>query len=147
MNGFCKAILLGNVTRDPELRYTPNGTAVCSLGIACNRVWYNDEGNQQEDVTFVDITFFGGRGEAIAKYVSKGRPLFVEGRLQLDQWQDRQTGAPRSKLKVVGENFIFLGSGERDEAEERPAPRPTASTREAEPGTDPPPVEDDDVPF
>lgn len=101
-------IIMGNVTRDPQLRYTPGGTGVADLGIAINRKWKDDSGQQKEDTTFVDITFWGARAEALSQYVSKGDPLYIRGRLQLDQWDDKDTGQSRSKLKVVGESFEFL---------------------------------------
>lgn len=99
---------MGNVTRDPELRYTPGGTGVADLGIAVNRSWTDGNNEKKEETTFVDITFWGARAEALGQYVHKGDPLYVRGRLQLDQWEDKETGKSRTKLKVVGESFEFL---------------------------------------
>lgn len=111
MANFNKVYLIGNLTRDPELRVTPKGTAICQFGIAVNRQFKDESGAMRDDTTFVDIEAWGKQGETIGKYMTKGRPLFVEGRLKLDQWEDKTSGQKRSKLKVVLENFQFLGSG------------------------------------
>src|SRR4249920_697413 len=110
MASFNKVILMGNVTRDPELRYTPKGMAIAKFGLAVNRVWRNEAGENQEEVTFVDIDAFGKQAETLGQYVKKGRALLVEGRLKFDQWDDKQTGQKRSKLRVILENFQFIGS-------------------------------------
>ncbi len=109
-----KVFLLGNLTRDPELRVTPKGTAICQFGLAVNRQFKDESGAMRDDTTFVDIEAWGKQGETISKYCTKGRPLFVEGRLKLDQWEDKTSGQKRSKLKVVLEGFQFLGSGQRE---------------------------------
>src|ERR1700681_1763328 len=101
MASFNKVILVGNLTRDPELRYTPKGMAIAKFGLAINRTWKNEAGETKEGVTFVDIDSFGKQAETIAKYMKKGRPLLIEGRLRLDQWDDKQTGQKRSRLGVV----------------------------------------------
>ena len=101
---------MGNLTRDPEVRYTSSGTAIAKLGMAINRYWRNQEGQQQEETTFVDVDAFGKQAETIGQYLKKGRPIMVEGRLKLDQWEDKQTGQKRSKLGVTLENFQFLDS-------------------------------------
>lgn len=142
MASFNKVILLGNLTRDPELRYTPKGMATARLGFAVNRKWKTDAGEEREEVTFVDIDAWGKQAELIAQYLKKGAPLFVEGRLKFDQWDDKQTGQKVSKLRVVLEGFQFVG-GPR-EGQPAPAPRPAAPTAENQDG---PPPEDDDVPF
>jgi single-strand DNA-binding protein len=111
MNGYNRVTLAGNLTRVPELSYTPKGTPVAKFGMALNRKWKNGDGDLQEDCTFVDVTAFGPKAETIAKHVAKGRPLLVEGRLQLDQWDDKQSGEKRSKLYVVLEEFVFLNDG------------------------------------
>lgn len=108
MSGFNRVILVGNLTRDPELRYLPNNTAVCNFGLAMNRTWRDRDGNQQEEVCFVDVAVFGRGGEIVNQYMSKGRSLLVEGRLKLETWTS-QDGGKRSKLSVVAENFQFLG--------------------------------------
>src|SRR6202040_602809 len=110
MASFNKVILLGNLTRDPEVRYTPKGSAVCDLGIAVNRSYTTDAGEKREEATFVDVTLWGRTAEVAGEYLKKGRPVFIEGRLQLDSWDDKQTGQKRSKLKVVGEGLQLLGS-------------------------------------
>lgn len=111
MASFNKVILIGNLTRDPELRYTPRGVAIVEIGLAVNRTWKNEHGEKQEETTFVDVTYWGKSAEIICKYMSKGSALCVEGRLALDRWVDRESGKNRQKLKVVGENFQFLSSG------------------------------------
>jgi single-strand DNA-binding protein len=114
MANLNRILLIGNLTRDPELRVTPKGTAICSFGLAVSRSYKDDAGQTKEEVTFVDIEAWGKAGENIAKYCTKGKPLFVEGRLKLEQWEDKATQQKRSKLKVVLENFQFLGG--RDDA-------------------------------
>lgn len=110
MANLNKVMLIGNLTRDPELRHTPSGKVVTELGLAVNRVWTNDQGQKQEDTTFVDVTFWGRQAESAQQYLKKGRPIFVEGRLNLDTWDDKESGKKRSKLRVVGETFQFLDS-------------------------------------
>ena len=95
-----KVMLLGNITRDLEVRYTPKGTAVCDLGMAVNRIRTGDNGERIEEVTYVDVTLWGRQAELAGQYLSKGRSVFIEGRLQLDQWDDKQTGQKRSRLRV-----------------------------------------------
>src|SRR6185295_19059832 len=111
MANFNKVILAGNLTRDPELRYTPKGLAIAKIGLAINRTWKNEAGESKEEVTFVDVDAFGRQAEVIAHYLKRGRPVLVEGRLKLDQWDDKQTGQKRSRLGVVLEGFQFLDSG------------------------------------
>jgi single-strand DNA-binding protein len=121
-----KVILVGNLTRDPALRHTPKGTSVAEVGLACNRRYKVGE-KMQEEVTYIDVTFWGSQAETLAKHLEKGSPLYVEGRLKLDQWDDKETGKKRSKLGVIGESFQFLGSKEGGAARERSAiaqPRP-----------------------
>lgn len=107
-----KVILIGNLTRDPEVRYTPKGTAVSDIALACNRVRTGDDGNRIEEVTYVDVTLWGRQAELSGQYLSKGRPVYIEGRLQLDTWDDKNTGQKRSRLRVVGEVMQFLGGGQ-----------------------------------
>lgn len=111
MANLNKVMLIGNLTRDPELRVTPKGTAICQFSLAVNRKFRDEAGADREEVTYVDIEAWGKSGENIAKYCTKGRPLFVEGRLRLDQWEDKNTKEKRSRMKVVCDNFQFLGSG------------------------------------
>jgi single-strand DNA-binding protein len=120
MASFNKVILMGNLTRDPELRVTPKGTAVCQIGLAVNSSYKDKEGNAREETTFVDVDVFGRQAEVIAKYMNKGRPILVEGRLKLDTWESKE-GEKRSKLKVILDNFQFVGSGPgRGEGESGP---------------------------
>lgn len=111
MASFNKVILVGNLTRDPQVRYTPGGMAVSDVGLAVNRTWFDKQTNQKkEDVTFVDVTLWGRTAEIAGEYLAKGKQVLIEGRLQLDSWDDKETGQKRSKLKVIGENMTMLGS-------------------------------------
>ena len=112
MPSYNKVILLGNLTRDPELRVTPKGTATCQLGLAVNRQFKDESGATRDETTFVDVDAWGRQAETISKYCTKGKPLLIEGRLKLDSWEDKTSGQKRSKLKVVLENFQFVGSRE-----------------------------------
>ncbi len=145
-----KVILIGNLTRDPETRHTPKGSAVTELGLAMNRKYKVDE-ETKEEVTFVDVAFWGASGETIAKYLSKGNPIYIEGRLQLDTWEDKQSGQKRSKIRVIGERFQFLGGGGGESnAQPRPAQQAAAPSPQPAPKADSLPLddnEDDDVPF
>ncbi len=114
MPNLNKVQLMGNLTRDPEVRYTPKGTAVVDIGMAINRYFTLDDGERREETVFVDITLWGRQAEIVGQYTRKGRPLFVEGRLQLDTWDDKQSGQKRSKLKVVGDSIQLLGSKEEN---------------------------------
>lgn len=111
MSSYNRVTLMGNLTRNPELRKTKTGTSVTELGLALNRVWSGENGEKQEDVTFVDVTLWGRSAENAAQYLQKGRAVLIEGRLQLETWQDKQSGQDRSKLKVVADAIQFLGSG------------------------------------
>jgi single-strand DNA-binding protein len=123
--------LMGNLTRDPEVRYTPSGTAVAQFGLATNRRWKDRQsGEMREEATFVDVEMWGRQAELVGQYLSKGRPVFVEGRLRLDQWDDRNTGQKRSRLKVVGRRFEFLGGRPDGVGRGAPTRRP-ASAQEA----------------
>ncbi|HEX2099671.1 MAG TPA: single-stranded DNA-binding protein [Candidatus Synoicihabitans sp.] len=139
MANLNRVLLIGNLTRDPELRVTPKGTGICQFGLAVNREYKDDAGKKHEETTFIDVEAWGRQGEAIAKYCTKGRPLFVEGRLKLEQWEDKTSGQKRSRMKVILENFQFLGG--RDDAPApgaRSAPTSTPSAQD---------TEDEDVPF
>lgn len=154
MASFNKVILVGNVTRDPELRYTPKGTAIAKLGLAVNRVWTNDAGEKKEEVTFVDVDVFGRTAENCGQYLRKGRPVMIEGRLKLDSWDDKQTGQKRQKLGVVCETVQFLGSAKQDTGE---GPIQRGESVPHQPGVvtqadvdainAQPPEKEDDVPF
>lgn len=110
MANFNKVMLMGNVTRDIELRYTPKGTAVADIGLAVNRVRTGEGGERIEETTFVDITLWGRTAEVAHQYSGKGRPLFVEGRLHMDSWDDKTSGQKRTKLKVVADNIQLMGA-------------------------------------
>ena len=154
MASFNKVILVGNLTRDPELRYTPKGMAIAKIGVAVNRVWTNEAGEKKEEVTFVDVDIFGRTAENVGQYMRKGRPILIEGRLRLDQWDDKQTGQKRSRLGGVAETVQFLGSpaGAEGGSAAAPAPRAArpaavASAPVSEPVEGDGPPESDDVPF
>ena len=156
MANYNKVILIGNLTRDPELRYTPKGLAIAKLSLAVNRTWTTETGEKKEEVTFVDVDAFGKQAETLGQYMKKGRPILVEGRLRLDTWEDKQTNQKRSKLGVVLEAFQFLGSGQNreevppDTARNHPAAASTPSAPAAPAAAPEPegaPPEEDDVPF
>jgi single-strand DNA-binding protein len=156
MASYNRVILAGNLTRDPELRYTPKGTAVIKLGLAMNRRWRDESGQSREEATFVDVEAYGKQAETISQYLRKGSPLLIEGRLRYDTWDDKQTNQKRSRLLVVCESFQFLDSNRNREGGAPDAPRssaaPAASSAaspppaEAHHDADPAPTEDD-VPF
>jgi len=155
MASFNKVILMGNLTRDPELRYTPKGTAVSRIGLAVNRTWKTETGETKEEVTFVDVDAFGRQAETIAQYLKKGSPILVEGHLRLHSWEDKQTNQKRNVLRVGLESFKFVGSAQPRETGTVEPPRPRAATPpaapapaevEAAPEPEGPPPEDD-VPF
>src|SRR5882672_6181823 len=153
MASFNKVILLGNLTRDPEVRYTPKGSAVCDLGLAVNRSYTLDSGEKREEVTFVDVVLWARLAEIAGEYLKKGRPVFIEGRLQLDTWDDKQSGQKRSKLKVVGEGMQLLGSrpsgGGGGGGEEDSGPPTRKAPGPQKPPADPDlePEGGDDIPF
>jgi single-strand DNA-binding protein len=152
MANFNKVILAGNLTRDPELRYTPKGVAIAKFGLAINRTWKTETGEAKEEVTFVDVDAFGRQAEVVAQYMKKGRPFLVEGRLKLDQWEDKNTHQKQSKLRVVLEGFSFIDSKGGDTggapAAARPAAAPAAAADAPPPAeAEAPQPEEDDVPF
>ena len=114
MRGFSKAIITGNLTRDPELRSTPNGSSVCGFSVAVNRVFRDSSGNQQEDVSFIDCSAWGKLGEMISQYAKKGSSVLVSGRLDQRSWEDKTSGQKRSRVEVVVEDFNFLSNNDRD---------------------------------
>jgi len=166
MPNYNKVLLMGNITRDIEMRYTPSGMAVAQLGLAINRKFRDSKSNEmREEVTFVDVELWGKRAETAHQYLAKGQPVFLEGRLKLDQWDDKQTGQKRSKLKVVADTFEFVstrqGGGGGPPAGgggNKPASRPAAGGRKAPPaptndsgGDDMPPedldIQEENIPF
>ena len=148
MASFNKVILIGNLTRDIELKYLPKGTAVCNLSLAVNRRWKNEAGDEKEDVYFAECKAFGKQAETIAQYVKKGHPLMVEGRLTREEWDDKKTGEKRSTTRIMIETFQFLKG--RDEGA-APAPRreaaPVPRSESAPAGAPKPDLDEDDVPF
>src|SRR6202044_1064226 len=130
MANLNRVLLIGNLTRDPEVRYTPKGTAVTEIGLAVNRVYSGEAGEKKEETTFVDVTLWARQAEIAGQYLKKGRPVFIEGRLQLDTWDDKQTGQKRSRMRVVAENLQLLGSRPENEGSAPSAPyrrNPTVS--------------------
>ncbi|MBV8377558.1 MAG: single-stranded DNA-binding protein [Verrucomicrobia bacterium] len=153
MANLNRVLLIGNLTRDPEIRYTPKGTPVTEIGLAVNRVYSGEDGERKEETTFVDVTLWARQAEIAGQYLKKGRPVFIEGRLQLDSWDDKQTGQKRSRLRVVAENLQLLGSRQEGEA-----PAPSTFTPRRPPASSAPPArpeprdpdldaEPDDIPF
>lgn len=177
MASLNKVLLIGNLTRDPEIRYTPKGSAVCDLGLAVNRRYKTDSGEWQEEVTFVDVVLWGKQAELAGQYLHKGRPVFIEGRLQMDTWEDKASGQKRSKIKIVCDNMQFIdskgggGGGGGDEGgggggySRQQSSRPPMQQRPAQAGGSRPPqrqqaaqddfgdgpitegMEEDDIPF
>jgi len=154
MANFNRVILAGNLTRDPELRYTPKGVAIAKITLAINRTWKSETGETKEEVTFVDVDAFGRQAEVVGQYMKKGRPFLVEGRLKLDQWEDKNTHQKQSKLKVVLEGFSFIdskgadGGVPSDAPRARPAAAPAATANAPAPAEpEAPEPEQDDVPF
>ncbi len=142
-----KVFLMGNLTRDVELKHTPNDQSVATLGIAVNRRFKTRDGEDREETTFVDCEAWGRTAEVMSQYLSKGRPVFLEGRLKLDQWDDRESGKPRSKLKVVIENFQFVDSpGSGKGGGSRPAPASAGASKDRG-STSHAPLSEDDIPF
>jgi len=155
MPSLNKVMLMGNLTRDPELRVTPKGTPICQFSLAINRQFKMESGESREEVIYVDIEAWGKQGETIAKYLTKGRPVYVEGRLRLDQWEDKNTKEKRSRMKVVLENFQFLGDsraggGGSPSGDSEPSASPERHAPPTRSGNSKPPATenlDEDVPF
>ncbi len=159
MASLNKVMLIGNLTRDPEVKYTPKGTAVAEIAIAINRNYTGADGQKKEEVTFIDVTLWERLAEIAGEYLKKGRPVFIEGRLQLDTWDDKATGQKRSRLRVRAEQMQLLGSREgggggggggapRDEDEGgRPAQRPAPRPAQGRPKPAEAEEEADDIPF
>ena len=164
MPNLNKVMIMGNLTRDPELKYTPKGTAVADVSLAINRVYSTDQGERREETTYVDVELWGRQAEIAGEYLRKGRPVYIEGRLKLDTWDDKQSGQKRSKMRVVGEAMQLLGGREGgnggggsgspvESGEFAPAPRSSqrpqgrAATPAAKPVDPDLDVEGDEVPF
>jgi len=147
MASLNKVMLIGNLTRDPEVRFTPKGTAVCDMALAVNRRYLSDSGERVEEVTYLDIVLWNKQAELAGQYLAKGRSVFVEGRLQMDSWEDKATGQKRTKIRIVCENMQFLDSkggaaggggggggyqgGHDDEGGYSPSPPPQQARRPA----------------
>jgi single-strand DNA-binding protein len=155
-----KVILIGNVTRDPEVKFTSKGSAVTDIGLAINRNYSLDNGEKREETTFVDVELWGRLAEIAGEYAKKGRPIYIEGRLRMDTWEDKASGQKRNRMKVVGENLHLLGGrtggsapsggGEHEGYESAPAAAPRRSAPpQAQRQVAPPPSDmpDDDIPF
>jgi len=151
MASFNKVILMGNITRDPELRYTPKGIAVTRITVAVNRRWKTETGEVRDEATFVDVDAYGQQAETIAKHLKRGNPILVEGRLRQHSWEDKQTNQKRSILRVDLERFSFVGPANKEavvepiEDEEAPPGNNNIQPQTGAPNNLPP--EDDDVPF
>lgn len=163
MANLNKVMIIGNLTADPEVRTTPRGTSLTELRLAVNRVASGpNEGERREETTFLDVTCWGRTGEVAAQYLSKGRPVFIEGRLQMDTWEDKQTGQKRSRIRIIAENLQLLG-GRNESVQGSPAPQrsyggyqqggaPAHAADSYRPAPAPqhspmPMEEDDDIPF
>jgi len=165
MANLNKVQLIGNITRDPEVKYTPKGSAVTDLGLAINRFYTTETGEKREEVTFVDVTLWGRQAEIAGEYCKKGRSIYVEGRLQLDSWEDKTTGQKRNKLRVVGDSMQLLGpkpgsaagsSGSDEEGGSTGYSRPASNVPSGKfsvargpvpAAAAPQPEEEDDIPF
>jgi single-strand DNA-binding protein len=158
MASLNKVMLIGNLTRDPEVKYTPKGTAVAEIAIAINRNYTGADGQKKEEVTFIDVTLWERLAEIAGEYLKKGRPVFIEGRLQLDTWDDKATGQKRSRLRVRAEQMQLLGSreggggggapaGGHEEEGGRPASRPAPRPAPGRPKPAEADEEADDIPF
>lgn len=157
MASLNKVLLIGNLTRDPDVRMMSNGRPVCNFGLALNRSYKDAEGNRKDETTFVDVESFGPRAEAVGRFFTKGRAIFIEGRLKLDQWESKE-GEKRSALKVVLDSFEFVdskqeGGSTTPRSAEQTAP-PQAGEAQPKPSPSPAPAPapesndlDDDVPF
>lgn len=154
MSSFNLVVLMGNLTRDPEMRYTPKGTPVAEIGLAVNRKWKTEDGELREEVSFFNCAAFGRTAEIIHEYLRKGAPLLIHGRLKQETWDDKQTGAKRFAVKIIIESMTMIGGGNRQEGgqDQRPPQGRSRQQTQSAPSDDPgqgnyPPEEGDDVPF
>ena len=151
MKGFNKVVLMGNLTRDPETRTTPNGQSVTQFGLAINRSWRGADGQQQEAVSFIDCVAWGKAGEIIAQYMQKGRALLVSGRLDQRSWDDKESGQKRSKVEVVVEDFNFVDGGQGGDNSSRGSTSSSAGSKKSAPApeadVDDQPIDLSDIPF
>lgn len=145
MPNLNKVMLIGNVTRDPEIKHTTRGTAIAAFSLAINRNYTTESGEKREEVTFVELEAYGRVAEIIGQYCSKGKPLYVEGRLRLDTWDDKQSGQKRSKLKVTVESIQLLGGRPQESTQHaEAAPAPQQQPAQPAAASD---VAQDDIPF
>jgi single-strand DNA-binding protein len=145
-----RVILIGNLTRDIELKSLPSGSSIAQIGLAVNREWKDKDGEKKEEVTFVDCEAWGKTAEVMAKYLAKGRPVFIEGRLKLDTWDDKESGQKRSKMKVVVESFQFIDSNKGGDEAAKPAKAggfKQPGTEKPRASNDGPSMSPDDIPF
>lgn len=142
MPNLNKVMLIGNVTRDAEVKYLPSGAAIAQIGLAVTHKYKTATGEQREETTFVDVEFFGKLAEIVGQYVKKGGPVYVEGRLKLDQWEDKQSGQKRSKMKVVADSMQLLGG--KQQGQQRQAPPKQAPKPQADPDLD---AQPDEIPW
>lgn len=148
MASLNKVMLIGNVTRDPEVKFTPKGSAVTDLGLAINRNYTNQSGQKVEEVTYVDVELWGRLAEIAGEYAKKGRAVYIEGRLRIDSWEDKQSGQKRNRLRVVGDNMQLLGSGGGGGGEKSSGGSAGSSRPQERQAPSPAPSpEDDDIPF
>lgn len=145
MASFNSCILLGNLTRDPELRYTPSGTAVVDIGLAVNRAWTSEAGEKKEEVSFFNLTAFGRTAEVCAQYLKKGDPALFSGRLKQETWDDKQTGQKRSAVKVIVEHMQMLGARREGDSRAPAAARPAKAATESP--YEPAEPDSDNIPF
>lgn len=143
MRGFSKAIITGNLTRDPELRSTASGSSVCGFTVAVNRTYRDQSGEQKEEVSFIDCSAWGKTGEVINQYAKKGTGVLVSGRLSQRSWEDKNGGGKRSRTEIVVEDFNFLGGSSQGGGSSSYTPSQSASSPAAEPAADSTP---DDIP-
>lgn len=148
MASLNKVFLMGNLTRDPELRFIESGTPVAEFGMAINRNWKDQGGANKEEVCFVDVTIWGRRAEVVNEYFQKGKPIFIEGRLKYDTWEARDGGGKRSKLRVVADNFQFIGGRRDGQGPPSPRPEPAGAAADAPQGAaESMGLGDDEIPF
>ena len=151
MSDLNQLIITGNLTRDPELKFTPAGTAICQFGIASNRVWFDNEGNKKEEVFFGDVASFGKTAEAIHKYFKKGRKILVVGRMKLDTWDDKESGQKKRATRIQLESFQFMGeprTAQNEEADAQAARQRPPAAQPPRPPADPDlDAAPDDIPF
>ena len=144
MPSLNRVLIMGTLTRDPEIKYLPKGTAVATIGLAINRNYTADSGEKREEVTFVDVELWGKQAELAGEHLAKGKPVFIEGRLKLDTWDDKSTGQKRSKMKVVGENMQFLHQRTQTDGPKQPAGGQRTQRPTRDPDLD---ADSDEIPF